>query len=64
MNPITGEVATMMYNLQTYSGSSKNNTILEQLEFGWRIFDVKDGQVRLISDDDTYESSLVYLGRI
>ena len=63
MSQIYGEVATMMSDLQTYSGSSNNTTTLEQLDFGWRVWDIKNGQVRLISDDHSGPSVEVYLKR-
>ena len=45
---------TLISNLETYSGSDENNTsTLKQENLNWRVLDVKDGQVRLISGKPT-----------
>lgn len=45
---------TLISNLGTYSGSNKNTTsTLTQEKLNWRVLDVKDGQVRLISEVPT-----------
>mgnify|MGYP001157669096 CR=1 FL=1 len=45
---------TLISNLGTYSGSSANTTsTLTQEKLNWRVLDVKDGQVRLISEVPT-----------
>ena len=43
----------------TYSGSSSNSTLTTQTTLNWRVLDIVDGQVRLISDLPT--SSSVFL---
>ena len=45
---------TLISNLETYSGSDENNTSTRKQEnLNWRVLDVKDGQVRLISGKPT-----------
>ena len=45
---------TLISNLGTYSGSDANTTsTLTQESLNWRVLDVKDGQVRLISEVPT-----------
>ena len=49
--PDTASTATILQELNTYSGSDKNTTsTLTQEKLNWRVLDVKDGQVRLISE--------------
>ena len=45
----------LIEELGTYSGSEANTkeTLKQEIELNWRILDVKDGQVRLISDIPT-----------
>ena len=52
---------TLISNLATYSGSSNNTeSTLEQDELDWRILDVKDGHVRLISATPTTSTITLY----
>ena len=49
--PDTASTDTILQELNTYSGSSANTTsTLTQESLNWRILDIKDGQVRLISE--------------
>ena len=49
------QYTTLMSNLKTYSGSNNNtnSTLSQELNTNWRVLDVKDGQVRLISEKPT-----------
>ena len=52
--PDTASTDTILQELSTYSGSSDNTTsTLTQESLNWRVLDVKDGQVRLISEVPT-----------
>ena len=52
--PDTASTATILQELNTYSGSNENTTsTLTQEKLNWRVLDVKDGQVRLISEVPT-----------
>ncbi len=52
---------TLLSNLATYSGSNENTELtLLQDELNWRIFDVKDGRVRLISEEPTNSKINLY----
>ena len=52
--PDTASTDTILQELSTYSGSSDNTTsTLTQENLNWRVLDVKDGQVRLISEEAT-----------
>ena len=52
--PDTASTTEILQELNTYSGSNANTTAtLTQESFNWRVFDVKDGQVRLISEVPT-----------
>ena len=45
---------TLISNLETYSGSDNNTeSTLNQDKLNWRVLDVKDGNVRLISAEPT-----------
>ena len=49
--PDTASTDAILQELSTYSGSDANTTsTLTQESLNWRVFDVKDGQVRLISE--------------
>ena len=49
--PDTASTDSILQELNTYSGSDKNTTsTLTQESLNWRILDIKDGQVRLISE--------------
>ena len=49
--PDTASTTEILQELNTYSGSDKNTTsTLTQEKLNWRVLDVKDGQVRLISE--------------
>ena len=49
--PDTASTDAILQELNTYSGSDKNTTsTLTQESLNWRVLDVKDGQVRLISE--------------
>ncbi len=49
--PDTASTDTILQELNTYSGSSANTTsTLTQESLNWRILDIKNGQVRLISE--------------
>lgn len=49
--PDTASTDTILQELNTYSGSSENTiSTLTQEDLNWRVLDVKDGQVRLISE--------------
>ena len=49
--PDTASTTEILQELSTYSGSDTNTTsTLTQESLNWRVFDVKDGQVRLISE--------------
>ena len=49
--PDTASTDSILQELNTYSGSDKNTTsTLTQESLNWRVLDVKDGQVRLISE--------------
>ena len=48
--PDTASTDTILQELNTYSGSDENTTsTLTQESLNWRVLDIKDGQVRLIS---------------
>ena len=50
----TASTAEILQELNTYSGSKANTTsTLTQENLNWRVLDVKDGQVRLISEVPT-----------
>ena len=52
--PDTASTAEILQELNTYSGSNANTTAtLTQESLNWRVLDVKDGQVRLISEVPT-----------
>lgn len=45
---------TLISNLKTYSGNTDNTEArITQEKLKWRVLDIKDGQVRLISDEPT-----------
>ena len=48
----------LIEELGTYSGSESNTkeTLKQEMDLNWRVLDVKDGQVRLISDVPTTSS--------
>ena len=49
--PDTASTTEILQELNTYSGSNENTTsTLTQESLNWRVLDVKDGQVRLISE--------------
>ena len=49
--PDTANTTEILKKLNTYSGSDKNTaSTLTQERLNWRVLDVKDGQVRLISE--------------
>ena len=49
--PDTASTDSILQELNTYSGSDKNTTsTLTQEKLNWRVLDIKDGQVRLISE--------------
>ena len=49
--PDTASTDSILQELNTYSGSSDNTTsTLTQESLNWRVLDIKDGQVRLISE--------------
>ena len=49
--PDTASTTEILQELNTYSGSNANTTsTLAQENLNWRVLDVKDGQVRLISE--------------
>ena len=49
--PDTASTTEILQELNTYSGSNANTTAtLTQESLNWRVLDVKDGQVRLISE--------------
>ena len=49
--PDTASTTEILQELNTYSGSNANTTsTLTQESLNWRVLDVKDGQVRLISE--------------
>ena len=49
--PDTASTTEILQELNTYSGSDKNTTsTLTQESLNWRVLDIKDGQVRLISE--------------
>ena len=52
--PDTANTTEILQELNTYSGSKANTTsTLTQENLNWRVLDVKDGQVRLISEVPT-----------
>ena len=52
--PDTASTDSILQELETYSGSDANTTsTLTQESLNWRVLDVKDGQVRLISEVPT-----------
>ena len=52
--PDTASTTEILQELNTYSGSKANTTsTLTQENLNWRVLDVKDGQVRLISEVPT-----------
>ena len=52
--PDTASTTEILQELNTYSGSNANTTsTLTQENLNWRVLDVKDGQVRLISEVPT-----------
>ena len=62
VNSNSSEFITLISNLQTYSGASDNtsDTLTQELSLKWRILDVKDGKVRLISDTPTSSKISLY----
>ncbi len=49
--PDTASTTEILQELNTYSGADANTTsTLTQESLNWRVLDVKDGQVRLISE--------------
>lgn len=49
--PDTASTSDILTELNTYSGTSNNTTdTLKQESLNWRVLDIKDGQVRLISE--------------
>ena len=59
--PDTASTNSILQELNTYSGSDKNTTsTLTQENLNWRILDVKDGQVRLISEVPTTSEITLY----
>ena len=49
--PDTASTTEILQELNTYSGSNANTTsTLTQEKLNWRVLDIKDGQVRLISE--------------
>ncbi len=53
--PDTASTDGILDELETYSGSSSNTaeTLKQEMELKWRVLDVEDGQVRLISATPT-----------
>lgn len=58
----SSEFTNLVSNLQTYSGAPDNtlDTLKQELSLKWRILDVKDGKVRLISDTPTSSKISLY----
>ena len=48
-------INNLIAELGTYSGSESNTkeTLKQEMDLNWRVLDVKDGQVRLISETPT-----------
>ena len=56
--PDVTSTETILQELGTYSGNTDNtknttSTLTQEMNLNWRVLDVKDGQVRLISDGPT-----------
>ena len=53
--PDAASTEAILQELGTYSGSADNttSTLAQEMNLNWRVLDVKDGQVRLISDGPT-----------
>ena len=53
---------TLISNLVTYSGTNENteSTLTQETDMKWRVLDVKDGQVRLISEKPTESTITLY----
>lgn len=62
INSSTSEYIDLISDLQTYSGSTDNSmdTLVQETNLKWRILDVKDGKVRLISDTPTTSKISLY----
>ena len=62
INSTSLEFINLISNLQTYSGASDNtsDTLTQELSLKWRILDVKDNKVRLISDTPTLSKISLY----
>ena len=59
--PDTASTTEILQELNTYSGSNANTTsTLAQENLNWRVLDVKDGQVRLISELPTTSKLTLY----
>ena len=59
--PDTANTTEILQELNTYSGSNENTTsTLTQEKLNWRVLDVKDGQVRLISELPTTSKITLY----
>ena len=59
--PDTASTTEILKELNTYSGSDANTTeTLTQENLNWRVLDVKDGQVRLISELPTTSKLTLY----
>lgn len=59
--PDTASTSGILTELNTYSGSSDNTTdTLKQESLNWRVLDIKDGQVRLISEIPTNSKISLY----
>ena len=60
--PDTASTENILKELKTYSGSDANTTeTLRQEELKWRVLDVKEGKVRLISATPTTRNNKLYL---
>ena len=62
LSSTSSEFTNLISDLQTYSGASDNtsDTLAQELSLKWRILDVKDGKVRLISDKPTSSKISLY----
>lgn len=62
VNSTDSEYLNLMSDLENYSGSSDNNvdTLMQETTLKWRILDVKEGKVRLISDTPTTSKISLY----
>ena len=60
--PDQASTAQILQELNKYSGSNENtsSTLKQEMNLNWRVLDIKDGQVRLISEKPTESKITLY----